>query len=59
MTKMCFIEATVPTGFEAMACEEVNERLGTSAVSEKGRISFSTEIKTLNEVRTKYRPHVV
>ena len=59
MIDQCFIEATVPTGFEDMAAEELSKKLKTMAARGKGKISFSTDFGGLQRVCLYFRSHVM
>jgi hypothetical protein len=45
------IEATVPTGFEKYAAEEVLRKLGSYPVLGRGRIMFDIKLEKIQEVR--------
>ena len=49
--RFCLIEATVVTGFEFVAKEEVEERFGTECKELRGRIKFMCPIAKVEEVR--------
>ena len=44
------IEASCVTGFEAMACEEVRQRLGCEAVITRGRVVFDIQVERVRLV---------
>ncbi|XP_013787079.1 THUMP domain-containing protein 3-like isoform X1 [Limulus polyphemus] len=46
----CTVEATVVTGFELIAKEECEEKIGVGARTERGRIFFDVECKRVKEV---------
>ena len=47
----CEIEASVPTGFEDLAKDEVKEKFGVSSVSHRGKINFWIPTDKVKEVR--------
>ena len=48
--KYCEIEATVTTGFENIAKEEVEEKFGVEAAVEKGHITFTIPVSDVDQV---------
>lgn len=46
------IEATVVTGFESVAKEEVEERFGTDCVELRGRVKFLCPVEQVEKVNT-------
>ena len=53
-SEMCEIEGTLPTGFESMSKEEVEEKLGVIAVTDRGKVNFKIP---LDQVAKVYRRH--
>ena len=47
---VCQIEASVVTGFEHLAAEEVREKLGADCTTIRGLISFSVKVKDVKKV---------
>lgn len=50
MENLCEFEATVVTGFEKIAAEEVKERFQTDCIVERGSIQFSLPVSRAKEV---------
>ena len=48
---LCEIEATVPTGFEELARDEIAEKLGTKGTVVRGRVNFFLPKERAKEVR--------
>lgn len=46
----CLIEATVVTGFESVAKEEVEERFSTNCIELRGRIKFECPLTSVESV---------
>ncbi|XP_076447978.1 tRNA (guanine(6)-N(2))-methyltransferase THUMP3-like [Babylonia areolata] len=46
----CIIEATVPTGFETIAAEEVGELFQTECTSVRGKITFRTPTRKVKDI---------
>ena len=53
-TKLCEIEATVATGFEELAQEEVQEKFGVTSRAKRGSINFEVPISRANQVSERY-----
>lgn len=46
----CLIEATVVTGFESVAKDEVQERFGTACKELRGKIQFQCPVSVVEQV---------
>ena len=51
---LCEIEATAPTGFEELACSEIEEKLGVKGTVFRGRINFQIPKERAKEVGCRF-----